>query len=417
MTIGGRRYISRSALVALVAGGWCFAAPSAVYAQAVIYPGVDASFDSGATQVNTRGATSVLYNPANIFLSRRLESYADMTILHVQYSYTKPGYDPVAINITAPPVNFGFSWKPRPVFALGGFFIPRPGGDKGTELKNLPLDTGPGTVMLVDATATSTTFITGVGGAFMPAKNLMVGLSVIQTAEDSQFIAREAGTSDDAHVLAAMRTQGIFYQLVAGARYRLDDERIIAGSFKNAVERKYKGTQIVKGDQDNDIMKQGYDPSTLSIGMEYQKPKTKFFGEIHRAAWSAGASSSKSGLPGGTGDRDYVDTYDLILGGRFLISDDGKVVSASYGYYPANVGNGSYLSSGGGGRVGPSIGEMENLNRHMISGKFSMGNKKFDFRGGINFITGSRSVPEGYSGSGKYSLTTITVGGGGNWYF
>jgi len=133
------------------------------FAQSFLFPGASTAFESGLSQTNTRGAAALASNPANALLTKRIESYADMTIVNFSYTYQMPDYAPAKIAMTAPPVNFGGTFKPKSNIAFGYFFTPRPGLDV-LKIKNVPFDMD-GTVLPVDLEQKGSTFLTALGAA------------------------------------------------------------------------------------------------------------------------------------------------------------------------------------------------------------------------------------------------------------
>ena len=393
-----------------------FAAPMA-HAQSFIFPGASSTYESGLSQTNTHGAAAVANNPANTLLTKKYEAYADMTILNVNYTYTRPDHAPAKIAITAPPVNFGFSLKPSSKFALGLFFTPRPGGSQAQKIQNVPVSTG-ADVLMLDLELRSTSFITAMGAGFKVNKSLALGLSVIETAEDTQVIARQSGTTDDAGVLAGMRYRGVFMQVLAGFRAAMNSATVVAGSYRTAVAKSYRGTEIVKGDQDNNISKKGYSPGILAIGGEHKLGAPVVFSEIQYVQWSGGKASNSSGLPGGVNFSALNDVINLIVGGRLKIPG-GHSGSASLGIYPHNVALCSKTEeiSSADAASGVGFGDFDALDRMMFSGSYRYSGKKRDITAGFNFISGSRTVPSGYPNEGKYALSVFSVGAGASFYF
>ena len=389
----------------------------AVRAQSFIFPGASSTYESGLSQTNTRGAAAVANNPANTLITRKYEAYADMTILNVNYTYTRPDYAPAKIALTAPPVNFGFSMKPSSKFALGLFFTPRPGGSQAQKIKNVPTSSGD-SVLELDLELRSTTFITAIGAGFKVNKSLALGVSVIETAEDTQVIARQSGTTDEAGVLAGMRYRGVFMQVLAGFRAVMNSKTLIAGSYRTAVAKSYRGTEIVKGDQDNNISKKGYSPGVLALGVEYKIAAPSVFSELQYVQWSGGKGSNSTGLPGGAATSALNDVINLIVGGRLKIPG-GHSGSASIGVYPHNVALGSKIDdiSSGDGASGVGFGDFDALDRMMFSGSYRFSGKKRDITAGFNVISGSRTVPSGYPNEGKYSLNVFSLGAGASFYF
>ena len=169
------------------------------YAHSFLFPGAQTSFESGLSQTNTHGAVAVATNPANTIITKRVEAYGDLSLLSVSYTYLRPTYAPAVISLMAPPVNIGASFKPKTNFAIGIFITPRP-SFSSRKIKSVPYNIG-GEVLLVDVDQKSSTFVTAIGAGIKVDKNTSIGFSILETAEDSQVIVRQEGTTDDKSAL------------------------------------------------------------------------------------------------------------------------------------------------------------------------------------------------------------------------
>lgn len=404
--------IFKMILIGVLISAW----DDVAFAQSFLFPGSSTAFESGLSQTNTRGAAALASNPANALLTKRIESYADMTIVNFSYTYQMPDYAPAKIAMTAPPVNFGGTFKPKSNIAFGYFFTPRPGLDV-LKIKNVPFDMD-GTVLPVDLEQKGSTFLTALGAGFKVNKRTAVGLSFLEHAEDSQIVVRREGTTSDEDALVGMRFRGISTQILAGVRYVPDSKTIIGGSIKTPVTRSYKGTQIIQGDKDNGIRKKAYSPAVIAIGGERRFGKPAAFGEIRYETWSQGKDKNSSGLPGATAKSALNDLFILVAGGRLRLPG-GHAGSVSIGIYPANVGLGSTSEdiSSPSGVSGVSFGEFDAIDRTMFSASYRFSRKKLDITAGFNVINGSRNVPDQYPGRGKYTLSVFSLGAGGSYFF
>lgn len=389
---------------------------SAALGQAFLFPGASPTFESGLSQTNTRGAVAAANNPANIIITKWLEFYGDLSLVNFDYTYTRSGYDPVGIKATAPPVNFGVSFKPNSKIAIGVFMTPRPAVAPQL-IKNLPQDLG-GEVTVVDIEARQGSFITAFGMGFKINNKLALGVSGVETAEDSQIIVREAGTTDDKGALLGMRYIGSFMQFMVGFRAIPASRLTIAGSYKTSVAKTYSGSLILKGDLDDKVSRKGYAPSVLALGTEFRLGVPAIFGEVRREGWATGRANVSAGLPGSPSSTALKDALIFVLGGRFKFNDNHST-SGSFGMYQSNVGNGTPISNTNSSSAvaGPQFGEFDALDRTMFSASYRYIGKKTDLTGGFNFISGSRTVGENYPGEGRYSLTVLTIGAGISKYF
>lgn len=395
---------------------FCLGVADHVLAQSFLFPGASTTFESGLSQTNTRGSVALASNPGNALLTKRIEAYADLTIVNFSYTYQMPGRAPAKIALTAPPVNFGAMFKPKSNIAFGFFFTPRPGMD-ALKIKGIPFDMDQ-VVLPVDIEQKSSTFLTALGGGVKVNKSTSFGLAFLENAEDSQIIVRREGTNSDEDALVGMRYRGISTQVLLGFRHVPNSKTILGGSIKTPVTRAYKGSEIIQGDKDNSIRKKTYSPAVLALGSEYKLGAPIAFGEIRYEAWSQGKDKNSSGLPGATKRTALNDLFILVAGGR-LRMPGGHSGSVSIGIYPRNVGLGSTKEdiSSPEGASGVGFGEFDALDRTMFSAAYRLTRKKMDLMAGFNVINGTRSVPEDYPGSGKYTLTVFSIGGGGRYYF
>lgn len=401
------------------------------FAQSYIFPGVQSATEAGLSQTNTRGATAVMTNPANIGvaplprtkgdqkgkkLTNGVEAYGDISLLALTYSYTRPGYDPTSISVVAPPVTLGASWRPIPPFALGLEIIPRPALAQQV-FTNLPLEQD-GDIVTVDGISKQGTFLTGVGASIKGSRFVSFGISVLETAENNEFSASDVASSNDVP-LVQMNYKGTFIQEIIGARITPNKESLIGLSYKTAVIKKYTGSLSLAGAPSESTLKEGYLPSVIAVGGEYRLGAPLIFGEIRHESWSAGASNFKSGLPNAPESTALQNTNIFIVGGRYRWQG-GHAASFAFGKYPPNVGYGSPLEANGKPPIdaagGVEFGDFDALDRMVVAGGYRYVLARGYLQGGLNMQQGSRTIPDGYRNAGTFKLSvfTFTFGAAGN---
>ncbi len=397
-------------------------------AQAYLFPGVQATTEAGLSQTNTRGATAVLTNPANIgvtplprtkntqkskTLTNGIEAYADISLLTLTYSYTRPGADPTSLSVFAPPITLGASWRPIPQFAIGLEIIPRP-ALSAQVFNNLPLEQE-GNVLIVNGASRQSSFVTGVGASIKGSKFVSFGLSIIETAEDNSFSASDVASSLDIP-LVQMSYKGSFIQEILGARITPNNESLIGLSYRTSVVKKYTGSLSLAGAPSEASLKEGYLPSVIAVGGEYKLGAPLIFGEIRHESWSAGAGNFKSGLPSAPESTALQDTNIFIVGGRYRWRG-GHAASLAFGRYPSNVQYGSALDSDGkppaDATGGIEFGDFDALDRMVLAGGYKYVLPKGYVQGGLNIQQGSKSVPAGYRNVGEFKMSAFTFTGGG----
>lgn len=408
------------------------------FGQAVpfIYPGIQTSVEAGFSQTNTRGASSVLYNPANIIVTQvakkakktkkrsssslmGVEVYGDFSILIVDYQYTKPNSDPAKVAMTAPPVSMGASWRPNQKFALGLMFIPRPGSER--KIDNLTTESG-GQPIKVNAIQNGGSAIFGLGAAVQFNPRFTLGIGINETAEKNFTSATLIGDESGVPLLQEA-TNGSFVQFLIGTRYRTEGGVILGASFRSSVVKKYAGSFSTKGSDPTPTTKKDHLPAIVALGFERLLDTTIVFGEYRRELWSAGASNFNAGTPGGPESKDYKDTNILIGGGRYQWGK-GHAAGLALGYFPNNVGFGSAIDAesgqpidGGLPKAGVTFGDFGALDRFVFASSYRRNFVKGYVHGGLNFQNGSRSVSSSYSGAGEYKLSVITLAVGGSRFF
>ncbi len=410
-----------------------FCHPSQAFSQPFIYPGIQTSIESGLSQTNTRGAAAALSNPANIVIMQGsrsetkskssragVEVYGDFSLMNVDYIYERSGYDPVRVSLTATPISVGMAWRPSSKFAVGLLFVPRPASGEGNTIENVPIQQGR-EIMLVNVSSTAGTAITAAGLSFKPSGNLTLGIGFIETAETNTTAAKPVEDAETDPPLLQMSFSGEFIQFIAGARGRLSPNTIFGGSFKSSVIKKYSGEMSLSGSNPVQTTKQDYIPSTFAIGLEQLMNTTVIFGEYRREGWASGGSQVRSGTLGSPNSKDLKDVNILIGGGRYQWGK-GHAIGASVGRYPANVGFGSAVDADGQAisgemKSGVELGDFYALDRTVFAFGYRANLTRGYFSGGVNMQNGSRSVPLGYLGSGKYALSVFTIALGGAYGF
>jgi hypothetical protein len=411
-----------------------------LWAQSFLYPGITPTTSAGMSQTGTQGAEATFWNPANILdegpdedevkqapapelknnqkikmkrpkKQKHFRPYGDVSLMTVNYSYTRAGFDSTRINVTAPPVNFGLTWQPQPKWALGFLLTPRP-SLQAQQIENLPYEQS-GKILLVNAEQKSSVIISAIGGSFKASPKATLGFSLIETAEDISFSAIPADDASGIPLLQSASKVSVF-QFLLGLRYQLNKENLIAASFKTSATKRYAGSVSVSGSTPDGTEKSDYMPSVFALGYERQFDDKSLYTEIKREGWAAGKSQFHSESPTGAKSKDYRDVLSFGLGGRMHLFKNfqGGLAFASV---PNNVGSGSQLDEqgspvGGGDLVaGTEFGNFDALDRQIFSASLRQVQKNSSITGGFNLHTGQRSVSTSAQGAGKYTLNVITL--------
>ncbi len=401
-----------------------FLIAQSLFGQSFVYPGIDGISSSGAGQVYTRGAEAAFYNPANIIFSKRFEIYGDVSFLKVNYTYKhiNEKYDPVNINVTAPPVDLGFTFKPNSRVSFGLLLIPK-GTGSAQKIEKVPQKNpvvNDGTYLLYNIESGSAGYQAGLGASVKITKQWFLGLSVNRISEKNTLIVTDAASDGSVPTIDAS-FGGDFNQFLIGTRLQFAKNKwTLAGTYKTSVTKTYQGTLggAIAGKQAKDYSGVGYIPSAVSLGTEVIVQKVGIMGEYQFSQWSAANSVVKPFTPQATATTDYHDTHSFVGGIRYYLKK--TVLAGSFGYYPANVGYGTESLPNVPAKpdtdvTGVGFAQFDNFSRFVFATglRHSLSKAGFIF-GAFNYQNASRSVNEGYSGEGDHSLTVyqLTFAGG-----
>ena len=398
-----------------------------MYAQSFVYPGINAIIDSGAGQIHTRGAEAVFANPANIIFSKKFELYGDVSLLKVNYTYKhiNEKYDPVTVNVSAPPVDLGFSYKPSSRFSFGLLVIPK-GSGSVQKIEKVPQKNpiiNDGSYLLYNIESGSSGYQLGLGMSAKITKDWFIGLAVNRFSEKNTLLVSDA-LSDGSLPTIDATFAGDFNQFLLGTRLEMLKKKwILAGTYKTSVTKTYQGTLggAIAANKSSDYPGVGYIPAAISLGTEVIADRVGLMGEVQYVQWSAAKSVAKPFTEQSASTTDYVDTLNFIGGIRYY--QKLTVFSGSFAYYPANVGYGTESLPNVAGNpatdvTGVSFAQFDNFTRYVFATgvRHRWGKTAFIF-GGINYQTASRSVNEGFSGEGNHSLTVYQLACGGGYKF
>ena len=171
-------------------------------------------------------------------------------------------------------------------------------------------------------------------------------------------------------------------------------------------------------------------PQTTGLGLQWRENSWTLFTEVVFEQWRVAQNQLTRGLPIASPKQDLKNTLNTYLGGSFKVSD--HEIKISYGYEPSNLGDGqkfvkstaipSEQQASDVTVEGMTFGNISGINRSI----FGLGwQRKLEFLssqktkipgyGALGFysMSGSRTVPEGFSQEGTYkiNLNMFTFGG------
>jgi len=412
------------ALCVLLLGGLLATAVPA-RADDFVYPGAQPKLGAGAGQTLSRGSSAIFYNPANLIYSKFIQPDLDVSFAKVTYTYQQVDtdkYDPVVVNVTAPPVTAGLSFRPVPSFSVGISFLPT-GTGNDQEVPNVPLELTSGAYQVMDVSTKQTGYKIAAGAAFRFAFPFTAGVGIIHASEKTQTIITESGKTDPfIDALYAANSN----RFVLGMRSELFDRAFVAAlTYKTAVTKNYQGDILINLDpatSDYQVFTGvGYEPAVIGLGLEARFGVTGVYFDMVHKSWSGGRSVVKQGFGIDPLEVDLVDTNSFVVGGKVWIA--GKhMLTGAFGLVPSNIGTGTEEAAGTASGLddgtsqaigGVSFGNFDAIPRQIFSGGYRYkltGNGSLELGG--SYQSGTRVVPDGYNQAGTYTLSVIMLTAG-----
>ncbi len=413
----------------------------------IVPPGIESKLSAGGGQTTVTGPSSLFFNPANLAISGTKQLDFDLGVARYEYRYQhtdQTKYRPVSVADTAPPLGLSFAFKPLETLTVGFTFLPTGVGTKQIII-DIPLDLGEGIYQLADVESTASGSKLGVGVAYRVSPRLLIGLSVQRLQEKTAVSIFKAA---DVYPFLTMENQGVFYLPALGLRTDFGVTGLGVGfSYRPAVVKRYKGRflfDLIGDDQKNGVYKYfplnqiDLVPQTLGLGVQWRGAPWGGFLDLTHEAWTKGGSDFSRGLPIASKGAELKDALNAYVGGEYRWKA-GTRIAAAYGYQPGNLGNGDKRKGPGNATAelplvqeaatkaatleGMSFGNTSGIPLNLWSlgyqHIFAKGAAWTPAFGAITFyaVQGRRTVPQGFSQEGTYSLRLMMLALGGAWRF
>ena len=435
-----RRLTSFAVLVAIIRVtilSYMVVGSACAYATDLIAPGIHPKMAAGGGQTVSRGAAAVFYNPANMIYSKFIEPYLDVSFAQVSYTYQHTNvdeFDPVVVNVTAPPITAGLTIRPTPSIVIGGAIMPTASGAV-QEVPGVPIELTPGNFQVGDVSNKQAAMKIAGGGAFRFDHYLTIGAGMFYNTEKTQILVTAEDSEDP--VIDALYA-GTWTQIIVGARSELMERKFVLGlSYKTAVVAPYKGDILYNLSEESDYQVfegVNYVPAAIGFGAETRFGDFGVFFDYVREMWSGGRAVYKSGIGPDPAEVDFIDTNNIVGGAKLWF---GKhMLTAAGGMHGANIGNGyspgaeAAVEAGlkgedpkaaslqaeeedDGSIGGVQFGNLAAIPRIVASGGYRYKLQDHGFlETGAQYQTGTRIVPEGSPGTGQYTLKVIMLSAG-----
>jgi len=333
--------------------------------------------------------------------------------------------------MSAPPVTLGASIRLIPAFTFGLALVPL-GTGAVTKIENVPIKLPLGNnsdYVALNISRGSTMYKLGIGAAYRISHSFTVGGGLLRTSEASALVITDPKNEETPIVDA--QYNGAFHQFVVGARSEIVGRKfVLAGSYRTGTAMAYGGDIALNGGEYVPYTGVGYMPSVLGLGVEGRFGRFGVFADYTREFWSSARAVVKMGVDGEAGETDYIDTNNVVGGARIWFRKHS--ITGAFGYLSPNVGLGTEdpnAAASGEARPGRqlqdgateetvavngmSFGNMDGLTRTVFSGGYRYRLTERGYvQAGIYYLTGTSTVPEGYSGEGFYSLRVILASAG-----
>jgi hypothetical protein len=398
--------------------------PSVASAYPFLYTGIHQIANSGLSALGSSDATATAANPANLSDAQATSSYADMAIVSMQYIYAHTNYDPVYLKTVAPPVNLGLNVKTDSGLSFGLLVSPRTApGAKPIRVNSVPTFTGAG-YALFNLDIEQSGFMGGLGAGYkLPGTGWSVGLTLLY-GEDAQEISAYASEGDQSLPGMDMKYSGRSIQGLMGIAYA-GGRSSLGMTFRSPAARRYDG-DIASALTDNvydHYNGVSYHPAQLTGAVQVGRGVMDYMMQVNRDFWSLGRNVANRGLPYGSPETDFKDSFGVSFAAK-LRQSDSTSLSASCGYYSANTGDGSAIDHGSTAlddtaipvQTGMEFGQMEAIPRAVLGAGMirTLGDNRGSWVFSGNYQTGTRTIPVGHKGEGWYHIDVFTVASGLN---
>ena len=375
------------------------------------YQGGSAKVFGGAGITEGRGSDAILYNPANLTLSRGLEYHIDFAPSNLQYKFTpaEPGYGTGDVNIPfVPLVSGGVALKQKKSpLAFGLIFVPTGVGTE-TEVKDFPVSTA-GVLQVADVKSTRKAYKLGFGLAYRINGSYSVGMSFVYSLLDS---TSSVVLNGEPFLSVSNKHSFIIPRL--GFRYRKKGLFTLGIEIQPQVKSWYSLSADVTGANSVNTYRQTYRPRVYGIGAKtaFNGPY-QLFAQYRYENWVDGTFASIDPTQALTGDAptEFLNAHSYILGGTQRIEGLGTGI-ASFSFFGPNKGQGVYDENGEVAFYGRGAQDFESLKRYHITAGLNRHYKKGSDRYYVSYIRGTGLSEENSPSAGFYELTIYMLGYG-----
>ena len=377
----------------------------------LLTPGMEVRASAGAGLHFSRGAASLLHNPANLAKNPGHELYGELSLSFLRYQYAPTsGNDTAKLEAVVPPLFLGGSLALPLNLKVGVGFAPRGTGMKN-EIKNLPLVVeGEEIFVRAEQKDASLRGVAGVAVKLLESFHLGLGMTVDVDRETFYLYG------DLDRPTLVIDNKGVFGRYQGGLQWQIIDSFGVALAYFSPLEKPYQGSiSVVDNLAKKATTAHHYFPATYKIGFLLRGSTWQGGMDYSYKNFQQGRKKRRVGLSAFDGrERDLVNTHNLSLGvGRTL----GKVIyRGGIGWQGGAVGKGSLRQADGKVEVDVSGIQMnadfDYLDRLTIGlGRFkkSKGGQLGYF---ASYVLGFKEVPNFAPNGGSYRFHMLYIGVG-----
>lgn|GEM_PF-3295645 len=408
-TIGTFKTLRRVA--ALI--GFLSSATAAAQSNRFLTPGAEVKSAAGAGSV-AAGPLAAAYNPAGLATVKGAETYSELSLLSVRYSFKTEGFDAAKVNLVTPVAVIGAATKVGNRFAMGFTLLPIPKGASKLTIEKIPSRSMSSEPALIDVTTENDGgfgYQAAIGASLTLFPGWDLGFAYLPTRTESSLTISDSTTRSE---ILGIRSSTSYTAWSAGLRGRVFNLAQFSLMYRSPVLASVDGRFTNEGGEK--FSRHATIGNEISGAVELMNPHFKPFMEMAHMRHSTNTGNLNPMAPSQDINNDSYDVTSFVAGARFKFNRrHGFTVAA--GWYPTSTGSGTMANADEGidETAGIQFGDIDSISRKVASGGYHFESKNAFLQFSGAWHDGQREVADYSRGAGRYELRIVTLSSSIRW--